>query len=124
MGSQEGDEWPTMGKELELRGAALGKAVSERQGLLLRESAVKGTARRARARALQPRTCQPHLCDFALNLLRGSPKTPVQPISSSAAPPWLPLEEMQSLQLHPDPLSQKGWGGLSSQDVSSPSRGC
>lgn len=59
MGSQEGDEWPTMGKELELRGAALGKAVSERQGLLLRESAVKGTARRARAVPCSPEPVSP-----------------------------------------------------------------
>lgn len=56
--------------------------------------------------ALQPRTCQLPFCDFALRFFHCSPKTPVQPISSSPALPWLPLKEMQSLWLHPDPESE------------------
>lgn len=56
--------------------------------------------------ALQPRTCQLPLCDFAFSLFHSSPKTPVQPISSSPALLWLPLKEMQSLWLHPDPESE------------------
>lgn len=97
------------------RGNALGKAVSEWLDLLLREPVVKGTLGPF---ALQPRTCQPHLCDFALNL--------PQRLLFGLFPAALPHPSFWkkcSLYLHPDRLSQKGWGGPSNQDVNSLSTG-